>query len=191
MQHNLLWSGHEYHSLENCLVGKTAGGVKVVSVILGNYGGFIYRVDYELVINSKWEAVLLKMKTQFGDKLETLQLEHDGRGNWKENGLLAERLKGCIDVDISLTPLTNTPPINRLRLSEGDGQEIVVAYINVLDRCVQPARQKYTRLAFNRYRFEDASTNFQADIFVDGNCFVTDYPLLFEQTAVINSAYTF
>src|ERR1041384_988062 len=37
MQKNILWTGIEYHSLENCLITFTDKGIETISSIIGSY----------------------------------------------------------------------------------------------------------------------------------------------------------
>jgi uncharacterized protein len=92
---------------------------------------------------------------------------------------------GFTDVDISLTPLTNTIPIRRLGLNVGESREINVIYFEAPSLEPTPARQRYTCLKKNSngglYRLEWDEINFSADIPVDTDGLVLDYPDLFKR----------
>ncbi len=94
-------------------------------------------------------------------------------------------LKGCVDVDISATPTTNTLPIRRLGLRRGESAELVVAYVHVPQLRVGRERQRYGCLEASAnggiYRFEALPSGFAADIPVDADGLVVDYPGLFRQ----------
>lgn len=64
MQTNILWSGREYHSLENCLVTTTESGNEINSVIVSRYGHKIYRVEYRIQTNELWQTVFFEVKSQ-------------------------------------------------------------------------------------------------------------------------------
>src|SRR5688500_10100595 len=108
MQINLLWTGRAYYSLENCLVNLTDSGAKISSTIIGYYEAKIYKVEYRIETNAEWETVFLDIHCQHNNHIQTLQLQSDGKGNWTRDGQPAKAFNGCIDVDIPLTPLTNT-----------------------------------------------------------------------------------
>src|SRR5690349_14221226 len=116
MKISLLWTGQFYHSLENCFLSISREGVDVNAVIIGAYNSKIFRVEYVIKANKNWETILCEIKTQFVDGINYLSLQSDGKGNWVLNGSAAQQFNGCIDIDISLTPFTNTLPINRLKL---------------------------------------------------------------------------
>ena len=188
-QINLLFTGREYHSLENCLVNVTDAGVEINSTIIGKYGEKIYHVEYHIKTNAQWQTLSVEIKSRHSNKTEHLYYNSDGKGNWKVNGQAAEQFNGCIDVDIPLTPFTNTLPINCLQLKQGNEKEIRVLYFDLLENEIKAVSQKYSRLSKTVYHYENIPNDFEADITVDENGFVVDYPALFVRTAAITSNY--
>nr|WP_267873671.1 putative glycolipid-binding domain-containing protein [Massilia sp. Se16.2.3] len=91
-------------------------------------------------------------------------------------------LDGCIDIDLTASCFTNTLPIRRLGAALTERQPIDVAWVWIPELRVEKARQAYTRLDDARVRFESVGTGFQADLTVDGDGFVLDYPGLFRRT---------
>jgi hypothetical protein len=81
MQTNLLWTGREYYSLENCLVDESPAGTEINSTIVGKYEEKIYKVDYLIKTNQRWETILLEINSRHSDKTQTIRLEGDGKGN--------------------------------------------------------------------------------------------------------------
>lgn len=179
MNSTLQWNGIEYDSVENCVVTTTGDGTEIRSVISGKYGNDVYRVDYLIRTNSRWETVFFEVKSKINDTLGLLVYEGDGKGNWKSNGNPAPEFKGCIDIDIPLTPFTNTLPINRLKLKEGASAHIKVIYIDLLEEHIHAVHQKYTRLSHTDYQYENVPNDFEATITVDESGFVMHYPTLF------------
>jgi hypothetical protein len=108
-------------------------------------------------------------------EINGLILEHDGGGNWRDR----PELDGCLEVDISTTPLTNTLPINRLRLKPGESHAIRAVYIELPGLGVSVMPQRYTRLDERLYRYQ--SEGFQADLTVDEHGLVVDYPGLWRR----------
>ncbi|GAB3337042.1 putative glycolipid-binding domain-containing protein [Larkinella ripae] len=189
MQQNLLWTGREYDSLENCLVELGETGAEITSTIIGRYGEKIYQVDYRIRTNQQWETLALELKSRHSNQTQVIQLESDGTGNWWLNGEKADEFAGCIDVDIPLTPFTNTLPIRRLNLRPGQTQEIRVLYCDLLEWQLKPVRQLYTCLSETEYQYENVPNDFEATIQVDEFKLVVDYPQLFVRTAVLPTAY--
>jgi hypothetical protein len=189
MQINTLWTGREYYSLENCLIDTLPEGSVITSTIIGQYQQKLYQVDYTIKTNQHWETLFVELKSRHNDRKLHWLLEGDGKGNWMMNGATAGQFQGCIDVDIPLTPFTNTLPINRLKLSKDGSKEIKVIYLDVLEQAVQPVRQKYTRLSGTRYHYENIPNDFEASITVDEQGLVVDYPQLFVRTAALETSY--
>lgn len=108
-------------------------------------------------------------------EINGLVLEHDGAGTWRDR----PELDGCLEVDISITPMTNTLPINRLGLGVGESAEIRAVYVELPQLEVSVMPQRYTRLAERLYRYQ--SEGFQADLTVDEHNIVVDYPNLWRR----------
>jgi len=189
MQTNLLWTGREYYSLENCLVNTTDEGTVINSLIVGKYKETIYRVEYEIYTNKDWQVVSFALSGMHNDQTLHWKLESDGNGHWTKEGRPADEFKGCIDIDIPLTPFTNSLPINRLKLKQGSAQQIRVLYLDVLEQRISVVRQQYMRLSDTEYHYENIPNDFEATITVDASGFVVDYPQLFVRTAAQNSNY--
>lgn len=189
MQTNLFWQGIEYQSLENCVVHTTDSGSEINAVIVGKYGEAIYSVTYKIVTNEHWETRHVTVQGQHSNIRDHLTLEHDGNGSWIMNGEKATQFDGCSDVDIPLTPFTNTLPINRLKLNHDESRVIQVVYIDVLARQIIPVKQKYTCRSGTRYHYENVPNDFEAIIEVDEQGFVVDYPALFVRAGKLLSNY--
>jgi hypothetical protein len=114
----------------------------------------------------------------------TVRWDADWRTLYAEVGCGGRRIAldalppGCVDVDIMAVTFTNTLPIRRLNLPIGESREINAAFITVPSLEVQVARQRYTRLAENEYRYEGVDTGFTAALTVDAGGIVIDYPQL-------------
>ena len=114
------------------------------------------------------------------------ELLADGEGHWKGRGAESvPELDGCIDVDISATPFTNTLPIRRLGLEPGKSTDVEVAYIRVPELLVGPERQRYgcleAQVEGGLYRLEALPSGFTAELPVDADGLVIDYPGLFRR----------
>lgn len=189
MQTNLLFTGREYYSLENCLVSVTGKGAEITSTIIGLYENIIYRVEYRIITNLHWETMLAEITSRPSNIIDTIRMETDGKGNWVLNGENAAQFEECLDIDIPLTPFTNTLPIRRLSLQDQQSQEIQVVYCDLLTRELKPARQKYTRLSATEYHYQNIPNDFEATIVVDDQGLVVDYPGLFVRTAALKADY--
>jgi hypothetical protein len=86
-------------------------------------------------------------------------------------------LYGAFDVDLGGSPLTNTLPIRRLDLARaetGVAHRLSVAWVLLPSLEVVQADQIYTALGDGKVRY--ASETFSADLSIDDDGFVLDYP---------------
>jgi len=191
MQTNILWTGREYHSLENCLINENASGIEISSTIIGHYEDKIYKVEYHIKTNSHWETVFFKIISLHSNQKQIISFDSDGKGNWTNAGQPMPLFTGCIDIDIRLTPFTNTLPISRLKLQPGETRVIQVLYFDLLEGKTMPVRQRYTCISATEYHYQNIPNDFEANILVDDSGFVMDYPSLFIRTAAQESFYPY
>ena len=164
-------------------------GSAINSVIIGSYNNKIYRVDYLIKTNEHWETIFFEIKTQVSDKRDLISYQSDGKGNWTKNGTHVNEFKDCIDIDISLTPFTNTLSINRIKLRLNETKEIKVLYLDILNQQIKSVKQIYTRLSQFEYKYENVPNDFEAIITVDELGLVVNYPGLFARTEKRESNY--
>ncbi|HEX6432499.1 MAG TPA: putative glycolipid-binding domain-containing protein [Niastella sp.] len=189
MQTNILWTGREYYSLENCLINESVSGVEISSIIIGHYEEKIYNVEYHIKTNTHWETIFFEIISRHSNQTQAISYESDGKGNWTKAGQPLVLFNGCIDIDIPLTPFTNTLPIRRLKLQPHQTREIQVLYCDLLQLQIMPVHQKYTCVSATEYHYENIPNDFEANIQVDGSGFVVDYPSLFVRRAALETHY--
>ena len=123
-------------------------------------------MDYHIVTDEKWVTGSVRIDVNLDGSSETI---------------IRDPLADLKYIDISLTPITNTLPINNLGLKTGERAVIDVLYFDILEKTVQPVKQVYTRLAADKYLYENYDGSFSAEITVDEFGLVKDYPGLFER----------
>jgi hypothetical protein len=175
--------------MEHCLVSTSIGCSEISSTIIGCYEGKICKLDYRLKTNGQWETLLFEMQSRYDNHTHSISLEGDGKGSWTQDGKRCSQFQGCVDIDISLTPLTNTLPINRLNLALNQSEVVQVIYVDVLHQKITPELQRYTRLSGTLYHYQNIPNDFESDILVDELGLVVDYPGLFLRTCALKIAY--
>jgi hypothetical protein len=136
-----------------------------------------FRVTYRLAWDESWRIRDAELTSATDRFTRTLRLKTDGQGQWQHgDGKAIAQLDGCIDIDIWPTPFTNSFPIRREPMAVGERREFRVAWVCAPDLTVQPHPQAYTRLADRSYRFENLDSGFAADLPVDEDGIVEDYP---------------
>ncbi|AIT61235.1 MULTISPECIES: putative glycolipid-binding domain-containing protein [Actinomycetes] len=166
----IVWTGLEEPSRESCRIESNLHGVTVVSDINGGVGA----CSYKLQMTEAWEFIDLVVRAN-GRELE-LRLTERG---WEVDGEDRPDLQAAREVDISVSPLSNTLPIRRLDLAVGESADITTAYIRVPELEVTTDPQRYTRTGENEYLYESRDSDFRRSITVDGDGLVIEYPGLF------------
>lgn len=182
MIRNIIWKGLQADSLEFCRI-HFHELITVKSSIVGCSDGIPFKVDYELGMSKDWIISHFSLRAWLGNVDHSLSLNHNGYGGWFNSGKEWKHLEGCLDIDISLTPLTNSLPINRIKTVSREKSNIEVVYIDVLNFGITKKIQHYQLLENNKYRFSN-NENFVADIIVDEFNFVKHYPDLFERLLI-------
>lgn len=172
------WSGK---GLEHLVLNERPSEIVAEAAILATVDRDAFAARYRIVCDKKWRVRKATI-AQIGDD-RTLEIESDGLGNWKDASAKPLRqLKGAIDIDISITPFTNTLPIRRLKLQKGRAAEILAVYVQMPKFEITTDRQRYTCLEANkRYRYESVDSDFTRDIEVDEHGLVVTYPGLFRR----------
>jgi uncharacterized protein len=180
MERHVMWQAWTGVGLESCRVKADSNGIYAESLALGVASGRPWSVRYTLRCDSDWRSRELGVVSLDGDGAR-LALGSDGGGHWVDaDGKRLSALDGCLDVDLTSTVFTNTLPIRRLGMVPGWSEEITVVYVRVPGLELSVDRQRYTCLAWGpdggRYRFEGVGSGFAAEIAVDGDGFVVEYP---------------
>lgn len=167
------WHALAPQGIEHCHVTASARDTRIRSVLITpDYGIF-----YKIKLDEAGQVRTVRLERTDG---KVLELFSDGVGNWSDDR--AEPLpdlRGCIDIDISASPLTNSLPLWRCDWIIDQPQRFVMAWINVDTMSVQRDEQIYTRLDETRFRYQSADSGFERILTVDGDGLVHDYPGLF------------
>jgi hypothetical protein len=137
-------------------------------------------VTYSIRLDAGWVTrnARIMARTVSGSR-ETF-LQSDGTGRWLVNGVLAPHLDGCLDVDLESSAMTNTLPVHRLSLPEGELADAPAAYVRALDLGVDRLEQTYRRIADQaarqRYDYTAPAFGFTSRLVYDESGLVLDYP---------------
>jgi hypothetical protein len=158
-----------------------------------------YTCRYELQTDPSWATSRFEVSAEGAGWARSVRLEL-AAGRWRattsEQGNLdaaltaaghagaalpgtedPDLLYGAFDVDLSGSPLTNTLPIRRLNLLKaepGVAHRLSVAWVLLPSLEVVQADQIYTTLGDGMVRY--ATETFSADLVLDDDGFVRDYP---------------
>ncbi len=173
----VLWKRLDVAGLERCVVARERDGWSLSGTIVVERP--CVDVRYALHCDTGWRTRAVRVRAAGAAGERGLELEADGRGRWSSGGRELEALRGLLDVDLQLTPATNTLPIRRLALALGQEAEVTAAWVRFPELDVVPLTQRYARVEPELYRY--ASPGFSAEIAVDELGLVTRYGALWER----------
>lgn len=172
LDRTIRWRGLDPVTLEHCHVISTPRDTRIRgSVITPDYGLF-----YRIKLDDTERVRTVRIERTDGAVLEMFS---DGAGGWSDDR--AEpltALRGCMDIDIWPTPLTNSLPMWRCQWVIGRPQRFAMAWIDGDEMTVRRDEQIYTQLDDNHFRFQGAE-GFERVLEVDADRLVVNYPGLF------------
>jgi len=143
-----------------------------------------WSAEYRIAFDEQWITLEAVVSVQHAGRSRQLRLQREASGRWLADDCEVEGCRGAVDVDLGVTPSTNTSAIRRLGLAVGGNAELTAAWVRFPDLMVQPLSQRYTRLDERTYLYEsfrDGMVVFHARLEVDGAGFVERYEGLFER----------
>lgn len=179
----ITWKGIETNNqtIENLSLEKDSRNITVKSLVKGIKNNRPISFNYLLKVTNDWEVESVRIKSLLDNKPD-INLKSNLNGKWfSENDNDLKHLQDCIDIDISVTPFTNSLPINRIKDKLRNRTELTVLYFDLINWEVKSVKQFYTKLKDQVYLYESASSNFKSEIFTDKEGIVLDYPNLFER----------
>lgn len=155
--------------------------VTASGLIIGLSHNNPYRVHYEIGCDAHWGVRRVDIQQLDIPGEQAVYLVSDGAGHWATaDGEPLPAFDGCQDVDISITPFTNTIPIRRLDLKAGQSVDIKALHITVPAMTLKAMGQRYTCLDLNDtggvYRYESLDSGFTAELTADRDGIVINYP---------------
>jgi uncharacterized protein len=172
----VVWKNLPLDGTDYCALWHTAEGWALKGTVIGVLKDRRPMLaSYEIYCDENWLTHRVEIKRAIGSDVKTLSLTAESRGVWSSEGREFREVHGCDDVDLAVTPATNTLPIRRLNLPVGASESLTAAWVKFPELTVQPLPQRYTRTAKETYSYE-SNTGFSAEIVVDDLGLVTHYP---------------
>ncbi len=158
---------------ERCLLQQTEAGWRLSGQVVASSDSHPIDARYNVELDPGWLTRTVRVQADELTKPRRLELVQDSDGRWKVDGAPREDLQGCTDVDLGLSPSTNTLPIRRLHLDVGQEANVRVAWVRFPHLQVYPGSQRYKRLGTYVWRY--SSEGFTADLAVDDDGLVLSY----------------
>jgi hypothetical protein len=177
----VLWRGPVEFSAERFVLDRQEASWRLCGTVVLAFGDAPAEVRYRVKCDAGWVTRDVLVELRVGEEEHGVRLTVDDR-RWRVDGVERPDIRGCVDVDLSVTPATNTLPIRRLSLPIGDGADVTAAWVRFPDLTIEPLPQRYTRVAERRYRYESEG-GFSAELDVDDLGLVTRYAGGWERVA--------
>jgi uncharacterized protein len=188
MQKAVMWNSGQFKSVERCVLSSTPTGFRFTGLLLlpldSQVSGMPQvpaSITYTIDINEQWRTRRVEIEQQTLSVTSTLVLISDGRGHWQVEGQDMPSLTGCLDIDLSVTPATNTLPIRRLPLQDGETAAVSAAWIRFPGLDIERLDQHYSRIDSEHYLYQTG--DFTAEISVDDLGLVQEYADLWARIA--------
>jgi hypothetical protein len=143
-----------------------------------------WSVEYRIAFGEDWVTRAAEASVRRAGALRQLTLVREPQGRWFAGDREIAACRGALDVDLGVTPSTNTSAIRRLGLAIGAAAELTAAWVRFPELSVEPLRQRYTRLEERTYLYESLRQGrvlFHARLEMDAAGLVERYENLFER----------
>ena len=172
----VLWRRADEPSLEYCVLeGRPDGWLLQGTVVLA-LAGRPAHAAYAIACDAGWRTrtvhVALEME---GLPSRVLSLRVNAERGWWDGDQELVAVRGCSDIDLSITPSTNTLPLRREPMVIGASIEPRAAWVRFPELTVEPLPQRYMRVEEQRYRYESLESGFAAELTVDALGLVRRY----------------
>jgi hypothetical protein len=132
-----------YDGTEVVRFRKGDGRTTIEGTTVGTEAGIPWSIHYTIRADAAWRVREATIIDYEGNKLE---IQVDQTGLWIINGKNHPELQGRLDLDLEASAVTNTIPVHRLALKEGERGESAAVYIRTVGLTVEQLDQTYLRL---------------------------------------------
>jgi hypothetical protein len=175
------WQDWPGTGLQHIVLREGLEEISVEAAVIATEDETRFAARFRILCDGAWRVRNVAVEVIGDDR--RVELASDGAGHWRDGtGAPQPHLDGAIDVDLPITPFTNTLPIRRLDLRAGESADIRVVYIVLPDFTISTDPQRYVCLEpRRRYRYESLDSDFVREIDVDEDGLVVTYPGLFKR----------
>jgi len=172
-QRSVLWRRVDDTGTESFLLSRDDTGWHLEGNVVALLDREPAHIRYRVACDPSWRARSAQISQDRAGVQREVHITVREDGRWWVEGEEDARLRPCTDVDLEISPSTNTIPIRRLNLAVGQDSEVIAAWVRFPALTVEPLPQRYTRTGANQYRY--ASRDFVTDLEVDDLGLVTRY----------------
>lgn len=162
----VIWRRLDGLGVEYCSLVQRGDGWQIQGTAIRAEDGPLL-VRYGVTCDALWRTRAVEIEVERGMDIRTLRLTVDEDQRWWSTDAELVAFRGCVDVDLGITPATNTLPIRRLNLAIGETRAVTAAWLQFPDLQTEPLPQHYTRLDARRYRYESGGGAYTTEVSVD------------------------
>lgn len=133
-------------------------------------------VDYVIEVDQSWLTRSARITGRSDGLTRVMIIEADGMGRWQIDGTSAPHLRGCLDLDLEASAVTNTFPVHRLNLPIGQKAAAPTAYVRAVGLAVDRLEQTYSRTSERLYDYTAPAFDFACRLTYDQHGLILDYP---------------
>jgi uncharacterized protein len=180
-----IWRRIGLQGLEHLTLQEVEGGYRADSVLSveADLGGVT--CEYHFDLDERWRTKAFTLSQNQSNENRSLHIARVGDDKWQVDGTDRPDLAGCLDIDLTISPFTNTLAIHQLNLASNERKEMTAVYVKVPQMEVIPASQAYQRLdpadPPHRFLYSGLDTGFIQEITVDEYGLVKSYPRFAER----------
>jgi len=179
-EEKVLWQRKNLIGSEYLKLNQSSNEIKAQGTVIYSDRYDAYKVMYQIELEKSWVTKSVYVTVE--GKEHSLHLRSNGIGEWWSNDTYLDSMQGAIDVDISVTPFSNSLPINRFEWAVGERKTFNMLYIDVPSLELLNLEQHYTLVneeEEGKRFFQYECRDYQTTISVDQHGLVEDYPRLF------------
>lgn len=195
----VLWQRLDAPGLEYCMLQPVDKGWLLQGDAITLLDGHPARVVYQVRVDDAWKTRRLAVDLLVGSNRQRLHVIQGGRRGWRlrPSNTPLPHLDGCTDVDLGLSPVTNTIAIRRLNLDVDASADLRTAWVRFPETgegemTIAPRAQRYTRIDGRRYHYQSGEIgepfNYSAVLEIDDLGLVTHYERGWERTGMADTA---
>ncbi len=181
---SLLWERPEAHSIEYFKLVTTSDKYVLEGTVVLPLEKFPSLIIYKIECDQDWKTRTVDIHQERASEVKRLTLEVGQDQVWRAAGSIVPFATGFYDIDLEITPATNTLPIRRVGLQEGQSAQIDAVWIRFPSLSIEPLQQRYTRIEHNKYQYEGLSSAYQTQLEVDESGLVLSYFGVWRQVSI-------
>jgi uncharacterized protein len=171
----ILWENRESHSLEYFNLSARGDGFTLAGTVVLLLDKLPAQISYRVDCTRHWQTRRVTINQERDGDTKDLVLETSDRQTWHTADSDLSFASGIVDIDLEITPATNTLPLRRAVLGVGESMQVDALWVRFPALTLEILPQRYTRLASNLYRYESLSSGFNTELEVDELGLVVDY----------------